>query len=135
MKNNLFGFDINPFAVQLTATNLVLKNLKEKTDKIKILERDSLGRRLDDFGEFTSKPDFDLNRQSKLVNIESEYPKEFDIVIGNPPYFNLKISDIKEKYPNENFNSITTGKINIASLFLKKYIGLLKGGGQGILDL
>jgi len=126
LKNNLFGFDINPFAVQLTATNLVLKNLKERTDTIKILEKDSLGKGLD---EWTSKNGIDLNRQTKLINIESEYPKEYDAVIGNPPYFNLKIKDIKEKYPNENFDSIATGKTNIASLFLKKYIGLLKEDG------
>ena len=35
-------FDNNPFAVQLTATNLVLKDLSNKTDNINIIERDSL---------------------------------------------------------------------------------------------
>ena len=126
LKNNLFGVDINPFAVQLTATNLVLKNLKERTDTINVLESDSLGRSLD---AWTPKNGADLNGQPRLVNVESEYPKEYDVVIGNPPYFNLKIRDVKQKYPNESFSSIATGKTNIASLFLKKYVDLLKEGG------
>lgn len=126
LKNNLFGYDINPFAVQLTATNLVLKDLKAKTDTINILEKDSLSKGLD---EWSIKHGKDLDNQTRLISIESEYPKLFDVIVGNPPYFNLKLSDIKKRYPNEGFEAIATGKTNIASLFLKKYIGLLKEDG------
>lgn len=127
LKNNIFGYDINPFAVQLTAINLVLKDLKARTDTIRILEKDSLSNGLD---EWSIKHGKDLDNQSKLISIESEYPKKFDIVVGNPPYFNLKISQIKNKYPNEGFEVISTGKTNIASLFLKKYIDRLKENGH-----
>lgn len=125
LKENIYGFDINPFAVQLSATNLVLRDLKAKTDTLHILERDSLTSGLE---QWTPHNNIDLNTQSKLVNIAEYFPEKYDVVVGNPPYFNLKLSDIKSKYPNENF-VVAKGKTNIAALFLNKYVNLLNDGG------
>ena len=126
LKNNIFGFDINPFAVQISATNLVLKDLNSDTDTVNIFERDSLTSKLHEWTENKIK---DLNNQTKLIAISQNLPKKYDIVVGNPPYFNLKLNDIKKKYPNEDYKAVAVGKTNIASLFLKKYLDTLNEGG------
>lgn len=126
LKNNIFGFDINPFAVHLTATNLALKNLKQKTDDIKIVETDSLSTHL---GHWTGSKQTTLNNEQNKISIDEAFPKYYDMIVGNPPYFNLKLEDINKKYPNEVFVKEAEGKTNIAGLFLIKFINSLKEGG------
>jgi type I restriction-modification system DNA methylase subunit len=126
LKNNLFGFDINPFAVNLSATNLALKNLNNKTDAIMIAENDSLSTQL---GHWIGSKQTTINQEEKQISIESEFPKEYDVIVGNPPYFNLKLEEIKKKYPNEIFTNYVSGKTNIAGLFLIKFINVLKKEG------
>lgn len=126
LKKNIFGFDINPFAVQLTATNLVLKDLASKTDTINIIERDSLSSSLH---RWVSNGNVNLNGDSVQTNLIDTTPNKYDIIIGNPPYFNLKLEEIKSKYPNENYSVVATGKTNITTLFLKKYIDCLEEEG------
>lgn len=103
IENNLFGYDINPFAVHMTGMNLALRNIEDKTDVINVTERDSLTK--------------DANSQ------------KFDIIIGNPPYFNLNQDIIKKQYAEEGFEKISSGVVNIAALFLKKYISQLEPAG------
>ncbi len=55
LEHNLFGYDVNPFAVHLTAMNLALKNIESKTDALNIIERDSLTANLNDFNSFEVK--------------------------------------------------------------------------------
>lgn len=51
--------------------------------------------------------------------------KKFDYVIGNPPYFEIKLNEkLKEKYFD-----IIKGRVNIFSLFIKIGLDLLKDGG------
>ena len=70
-----------------------------------------------------------LNGDPVQTNLIDTTPDKYDIIVGNPPYFNLKLEDIKAKYPNESYSTVATGKTNIASLFLKKYIDRLEDGG------
>lgn len=48
----------------------------------------------------------------------------FDIIIGNPPYRNLKSTDIM-RY-SEDFKLLSDGVVNIAAMFVKRSIDLLK---------
>jgi adenine-specific DNA-methyltransferase len=50
---------------------------------------------------------------------------KFDLIIGNPPYFEMKKGDV----PAE-FSGIVSGRINIYYLFIYKCINLLKDGGE-----
>ena len=51
--------------------------------------------------------------------------KKYDYIIGNPPYFELKLNEeIKKKYFD-----IIKGRVNIFSLFIKTGLDLLKDGG------
>ncbi len=51
----------------------------------------------------------------------------FDVVVGNPPYFNIKPDDILKSSPD--FKNLSNGVVNSAALFLKKSMNLLKEGG------
>lgn len=50
----------------------------------------------------------------------------FDLVIGNPPYFQFRASDAVRKY----FANVISGRPNIFSLFFKVGIENLRDGGQ-----
>ena len=83
---------------------------------------------------------FDIDK--KLINIASKLvknasiknfdflnidinKKKYDDIIGNPPYFELKLNEeIKKKYFD-----IIKGRVNIFSLFIKTGLDLLKDGG------
>lgn len=83
---------------------------------------------------------FDIDK--KLINISSKLvknasiknfdflnidinKKKYDYIIGNPPYFELKLNEeIKKKY-----FYIIKGRVNIFSLFIKTGLDLLKDGG------
>ncbi|MFH1650428.1 MAG: N-6 DNA methylase [Candidatus Woesearchaeota archaeon] len=126
LTNNIYGKDINPLATQLTATNLALKNLKKKTDNINIIATDSLSSSLK---HWTGLNTTNLDELKEEVVLDEAFPKKYDIIIGNPPYFVIKQSTINKKYPNEDFSEVLSGRTNIASLFLKKYIDSLNDGG------
>lgn len=83
---------------------------------------------------------FDIDK--KLINISSKLvknasiknfdflnidinKKKYDYIIGNPPYFELKLNEeIKKKYFD-----IIKGRVNIFSLFIKTGLDLLEDGG------
>lgn len=124
LENNLFGYDINPFAVHLTAMNLALKNIESKTDALNVIERDSLTTSLSDFSSYKVK-----TLKSKVKEVSKAKHTDFNVVVGNPPYFNMRQEQIEEKYAGQGFDDIATGVTNIAALFLKKYITLLEPSG------
>lgn len=52
-------------------------------------------------------------------------PVGFDLVIGNPPYFQVRVTpDLKAR-----FGDVISGRANIFALFFKVGLGLLKPGG------
>lgn len=114
---NVYGYDINPISVYLTKINL-LYLLKEKFDKI------DLNFKVTDF----------------LFEEEASFKQDFDLIIGNPPWFTLRdidSSDYQEKIkllsevleikplPKNVLN------IEIASLFFyKAKTSYMKKGGK-----
>lgn len=68
-------------------------------------------------------PESELTTQDGLLN--TDYGK-FDIVLGNPPYFEFKPSPlIREK-----FKHVLNGRVNIFGLFIAQAIKWLKEGGH-----
>jgi type I restriction-modification system DNA methylase subunit len=126
LENSLFGYDINPFAVHLTAMNLALKNIESKTDALNVIERDSLttSPTFNDFALYQAR-----TLDAKIKQVDKSKHTGFSVVVGNPPYFNMNQEEIKNKYSGQGFDDIATGVTNIASLFLKKYITLLEPNG------
>lgn len=65
---------------------------------------------------------------TSILNTNSLYEtptKEYDVIIGNPPYYEMKLNeDIREE-----FGEVIYGRTNIYSLFIYKSLQMLKDGG------
>ena len=122
LKNNIFGVDLDPKAVEIAQLNLLLQ-ISEKGEKLPLLQNNiKVGNSLID----------DPSVSDKAFKWEEEFPeimKEggFDIIIGNPPYFNIKSEDVLKNLSY--FKNLSNGVVNSATLFLKKSLDLLKKGG------
>ncbi|WP_175266972.1 N-6 DNA methylase [Acidiplasma cupricumulans] len=137
LKNNIFGVDLDPKAVEIAQLNLLLQ-ISERKQKLPILQNNiKVGNSLID----------DPSISDKAFKWEDEFPeimKEegFDIIIGNPPYVftrDVEFQDNFKKYIEykyfENLESKANkrakqpGKINLYALFIIKSITLLKNSG------
>lgn len=134
LTNNLYGIDINPIAVKMTKTNLIMKGKKYVSTKINISDGNSLVKS-DVFqeGDLFKKEKSNL-KKFKPPNIKLKN-EQFDIVIGNPPYlsFGLKGTGKLEKewfeYIKRNYIHSAQYKISMYALFIERGIELLKNGG------
>jgi len=127
LSKNIFGMDINPFAVQLTAMNLALKNLEQKTDNINIISTDSL---ISNLNNWVPIKQDGLNNNNKNRFIAGTIPNKVDIVIGNPPY--VRIRNIRKEKIKEYQKNLKTAKdrFDLFSLFIEKGLNYLDDGGR-----
>ena len=79
LLNQLYGIDINPFPAQLSSINLAVRNLRATSRNINLI--------ISDF--FKIKP-------STVI-----LPKEFDVVVTNPPYTRQEEMEYKEQIRDE----------------------------------
>ena len=131
LDHNLFGIDINPFAVMLSAANLALKNIDIPTNEINIYQFNSLKIDVEQHFRGIKKQNA---QQSYLIGkgrIFEELPKEYDVIVGNPPFFNVKMNTIQKEYVPifGHYKSVLGSPTNIVSLFLARYIRALKTDG------
>lgn len=68
-------------------------------------------------------PDAHLSQHS-LFDSQEDYLNFFDAVIGNPPYFETKLSDSEKSL----FTTLS-GRVNIYGLFFERYLPVVKEGG------
>jgi len=65
----------------------------------------------------------------RMINkdfLEEKFEHQYDLIIGNPPYFEVKSCDIDR----DQFEEIMCGRTNMYSLFIYKCIKLLKEDGE-----
>ena len=124
VKENIFGVDLDPKAVEIAQLNLLLK-LAEKKHRLPTLRNNiKVGNSLID----------DESISDRAFKWEREFPNiikegKFDVIIGNPPY--IRVQTIKEndkKYLINNYVS-AKGKFDLYILFIEKSLKLLKDGG------
>ena len=121
IKKNIYGVDITGQAVEIAKLSMFLKlasvdeKLPTTSDTIKT------GNSLIE-SSFTENP---FMWKKEFVNVFAN--GGFDVIVTNPPYFNIKKDDPlkKTKYYAEMSNGVT----NIASLFLKLGIDIMKSDG------
>jgi len=124
LKNNIFGVDLDPKAVEIAQLNLLLQ-ISEKGEKLPLLQNNiKVGNSLID----------DPSVSDKAFKWEEEFPeimKEggFDIIIGNPPYVDIKQLEPKlVKYFFRQYSTIEN-RMNLYSTFIEKAFYLLKQDG------
>ncbi|GAQ17849.1 restriction endonuclease [Oceanobacillus picturae] len=158
LKNCIYGADIDPFALQITTINLLLKDLDNFiTDEINIIESDSLIRWENDYkweklrddlktsGLFLELEFIDLYGNKKIINpsfndafelvkICEFWNKKYDYVIGNPPYLLCQEGNVpndKVFYYRNRYESAQY-KTDLYHLFLER--GLISTNENGYMS-
>jgi type I restriction-modification system DNA methylase subunit len=152
LKNNLFGVDIDPQAVEITMMSLYLKALEGERSQLPpkqhllpelknniICGNSLIGPEI--YGQVTLFGDAERDRINAFDwNSEAagfgRIMKEggFDCVIGNPPY--IRIQHMKEWAPfevehyKEGYKSASSGNYDIYVVFVEKGLGVLKKDGR-----
>ena len=148
LKNNLFGVDIDPQAVEITMMSLYLKALEgEKSQlppkqhllpelKYNIMCGNSLiGPEVSDQGKLFAEDEKD---RINAFNWQTAFPEimkadGFDAVIGNPPY--IRVQTLQEWAPYEvefykrQYKAASSGSYDIYVVFVEKGLSVLKEDG------
>jgi hypothetical protein len=111
LKNNIYGVDLNPESVQITKLSLWLKTANSRDELTTLDNNIKVGNSLID----------DPNIDPKAFKWEEEFPFKFDVVVGNPPYVNVKY-DIYSQYKTQKVGDLYV-------YFVEKGINLLKASG------
>ena len=123
LKNNIFGVDLDPKAVEIAQLNLLLQ-ISERKQRLPILQNNiKIGNSLIE----------DPNISDKAFKWEEEFSEimkngRFDIVIGNPPY-GAELTGQQRDWISRNYDFSKSYK-NTALVFIEKSINLLKEGGK-----
>ena len=73
--------------------------------------------------KYSSNKNIQLYKQDFLT---WKTDKKFDLIIGNPPYFEMELNSEQKKH----FKDIISGRVNIYSLFIFQSIQMLKPNGK-----
>ncbi|AWM14207.1 restriction endonuclease subunit M [Flavobacterium sediminis] len=125
LENNLFGVDLNEESVEIAKLSLWLRTAQPNRKLNDLSGNIKCGNSLIDDPEIAG---------DKAFNWQNAFPKVFekggfDVIIGNPPYVDIKglnKDDVKfyfDKY------STTENRINLYSIFIEKGLGLINQYG------
>lgn len=125
LKNNIFGVDLDPKAVEIAQLNLLLKAAETKRRLPTLQENIKVGNSLIDDPSIAGDRAFKWGEQFKKIIEEGG----FDIVIGNPPYIPIESFNSVEKEYYFNKYGSPYRKFDSVILFIEKSISLVKTGG------
>ncbi len=152
VRDNIYGFDINPFAVHLTEANLLfqvvdlISTARQRdpdfrmeqfnvfvSDSLKLLERHQAGEMIDLFDptEAAVLTPHDSTLVSDIKLKRGKFQAGFDFVVGNPPY--LRIQRVKPKELKASYRTkfdAAVGRFDISVLFIEQGIKWLKPAGK-----
>ena len=125
LQNNIFGVDLNKESVEITKLSLWLKTADGNKTLATLEDNIKCGNSLIDDPEIAGEMAF---------NWEKEFPEifengGFDIVVGNPPYVDIKsLNPVEVKYYFKRFLT-TENRVNLYSIFIEKGIEILSKNG------
>ncbi len=149
LKNNLFGVDIDPQAVEITMMSLYLKALEGERSQLppkqhllpELKDNIICGNSLigpEVSGQPTLFGDADAERINAF-NWETGFPEVmksggFDAVIGNPPYIRIQAmqewAPVEVEFYKRAYTSASAGNYDIYVVFVEKGLRLLKNQGR-----
>ena len=134
---HIHGFDINPFAVNITEMNLLFQiidlyfkaakeNKSFKVPRFKVYETDSLEidsnqHNLTQFYEDTGK---NLAKDKEVTDELKK--KKYDFVVGNPPYVRTHEQELLKKRIIKDFDEVVEGQFDLFIPFVKLGYDFLK---------
>jgi type II restriction enzyme, methylase len=125
LQNNIFGMDLNKESVEITKLSLWLKTADKNKTLASLENNIKCGNSLIDDAEIAGELAFDW---------EKEFPQVFenggfDVVVGNPPYVDIKsLNSVEVKYYFKRFLA-TENRVNLYSIFIEKGIEILSKNG------
>jgi type I restriction-modification system DNA methylase subunit len=134
LEDVLYGVDVDTFAAQLTAINLLIRNMAEPVGSLRIYVGNSLTgeNTLSRFGlEVPGKSkDSDPRGQSADGTVSSILQKgAYDVVLANPPFFRVGLTDgiYGPSLRSGEYAAVrpSGSEMNIATMFLKRAVDLL----------
>jgi tRNA1(Val) A37 N6-methylase TrmN6 len=131
IQNNIYGVDVNPESVEITKLSLFLKIASKNKRLIGLSQRIKIGNSLVSDKSIDEKA-FDWKSEFAEILDEKYGSGGFDIVVGNPPYLNLKglheSHDHTTAFFKENFRSATE-RYDYYVLFAENASKLVKKDG------
>ncbi|MEK7540697.1 MAG: N-6 DNA methylase [Patescibacteria group bacterium] len=131
LKNNIYGVDLDPQAIEITRLNLLINSLTDN-QKLPFLDNIKNGNSLISGTDEELKKYFGKNfRDKKSFNWQEEFPEVFaqggfDVVIGNPPYIQSRNLNDEERHFYWEKYLTDTNHSDIYSFFIEKAINILK---------
>ncbi|MCD4666756.1 N-6 DNA methylase, partial [archaeon] len=126
LTNCIYGVDLDEKAVELAQLNLLLKILEEEGRDIPNKRLPTLFKNIENGNSLI---DDRKVAGSKAFNWDAQFPFKFDVVIGNPPYVDIKGMPSKEvKFLFKKYQT-PENRINLYSIFVEKATQLLKEKG------
>lgn len=131
LKNNIYGVDINFESVQITRLSLWIQTAHNKTALVSLDENIKCGNSLIDDPEVAGEKAFKWNEEFKEVFEAGG----FDVVVGNPPYFEYdpqyephlkQIEFLKKQQEYQNYKG---GKLQAFKIFLSQATKINKKEG------
>lgn len=130
LKENIFGVDLDPKAVEIAQLNLLLKIAEKKHRLPTLQENINVGNSLVENKEISAKAFEWDERFEEIMKSDG-----FDVIIGNPPWVSLKgkhkSQDVSDKELNYYFEKYKcdTYMPNLYEIFIWRCLSLIKDGG------
>ncbi len=119
IHNNIHGVDINEEAIEIAHLNLFLKLATSSQQLMDVSKNIRIGNSLID----------DKSVDPIAFEWKKEFPEKLDVVIGNPPYFNMDTLGANSPYANsikKNYPKVWNDKTDILIYFITKSLELSK---------
>jgi len=135
LRDNIYGVDLDPQAVEIARLNLLLKTLHRRALLPKLEDNIRCGNSLISGLPIELSQYFGADWEAKRpFNWEEQFPKimeegGFDVVMGNPPYVRIQALDRDEVGYYKDEYQAATGNYDIYTLFVERGWELLKPGG------